>query len=219
MLDNLIKKSHEYTKECVFEIGSNSDLILEDTVTDTLSNTIEEFAKKGRGAITFPTKFGMSDKLLGLRHNGKVIFRMSLNPQELIKSVEIGTSPLFNRINALNSMCEAGYQVGILIAPVILVENWKALYAELLDILEAELTQKTKDSIFIEIIFMTYSYVQNAINNQAFPDSLKLYNKEIMTGRGRGKYCYKESYRLEAETFLRDEIDKRFKSARIIYVV
>ena len=219
MLENLIKKSHTYEKECVFEIGSNSDLILEDTVTGTLSQTIEEFAKRGRGAITFPTKFSMVDKLLPLNHNGKVIFRMSLNPQEIITKVEIGTSPLINRIRALNQMCEAGYRVGILIAPVIFVENWKAIYLELLDILEEKLTPKTKNSIFIEIIFMTYSYVQNAINSQAFPDGLTLYNKEIMTGRGRGKYCYKNSYRLEGEAFLRSEIEKRFQSVNIVYVV
>ncbi len=219
MLYNLIKKSHTFDKESVFEIGSNSDLILEDTITNSLSHTIEEFATRGRGSITFPTKFSMVDKLLNLKHNGKVIFRMSLNPQELIKSVEIGTSPLQNRINALNRICEAGYKVGILIAPIILVDNWKSLYTELLDVLEAELTQKTKDSMFIEIIFMTYSYIHNAINNQAFPDALKLYNKEIMTGRGRGKYCYKEKYRIEAEAILRDEINKRFKGVSIVYVV
>ena len=172
MLDNLIKKSHAYEKECVFEIGSNSDLILEDTVTNTLPHTIEEFATKGRGAITFPTKFSMVDKLLRLKHNGKVIFRMSVNPQEIISKVEIGTSPLLDRIHALNEMCKAGYPVGIVIAPVILTENWESIYVEMLDILQAELTQKTKDIMFIEIIFMTYSYVQNAINNQAFPDAL-----------------------------------------------
>lgn len=219
MLENLIKKSHSYEKECVFEIGSNSDLILENTVTGSLPYTIEEFAKRGRGSLTFPTKFSMVEELLPLNHQGKVIFRMSLNPQSLIETVEIGTSPLKNRIVALNKMCDAGYPIGILIAPVILVENWKKLYAELLDILEQELTPKAKSSLFIEVIFMTYSYVQNAINNQAFPNALKLYNKELMTGRGRGKYYYRDKYRADGEIFLRQEIEKRFQSTKIIYVV
>ncbi len=219
MLENLIKKSHSYEKECVFEIGSNSDLILENTVTGSLPYTIEEFAKRGRGSLTFPTKFSMVEELLPLNHQGKVIFRMSLNPQFLIETVEIGTSPLKNRIVALNKMCDAGYPIGILIAPVILVENWKKLYAELLDILEQELTPKAKSSLFIEVIFMTYSYVQNAINNQAFPNALKLYNKELMTGRGRGKYYYRDKYRADGEIFLRQEIEKRFQSTKIIYVV
>lgn len=66
---------------------------------------------------------------------------------------------------------------------------------------------------------MTYSYVQNAINEQAFPKALKLYNKEIMTGRGRGKYWYKKEYRDEAEEFFRKEIKKRFDWTQIMYIV
>jgi len=74
-------------------------------------------------------------------------------------------------------------------------------------------------NLMIEIIFMTYSYVHNAINEEAFPDSIKLYNKEIMTGRGMGKYWYKKEYREEAETFFKEEIKKRFDGAKIMYIV
>lgn len=219
MLDKLIKTSHKTEKVCTFEIGSNSDLILENEITGNLVKTIEDFAENGRGFITFPTKFSMVDNLLSLDHKGKVIFRMSVNPEMIIKKVEIGTSPLFERIEAVNKMCEAGYKIGLLIAPVIFVDNWKKLYTELLDTLYNSLTNKAKQSMFIEVIFMTYSYVQNAINSQAFPNALKIYNKELMIGRGRGKYCYKQEYRDEAEFFLRNEIKKRFDSAEIVYVV
>lgn len=219
MLDKLIEKSHKTDKVCTFEIGSNSDLILENVITGNLIKTIERFAESGRGYITFPTKFSMVDDLLSLDHKGKVIFRMSVNPEMIIKKVEIGTSPLAERIKAINKMCKAGYRVGLLIAPVIFVEKWKELYIELLNTLSDRLTEKVKSEMFIEIIFMTYSYVQNAINSQAFPKALKIYNKELMTGRGRGKYCYKQEYRDEAECFLRKEINKRFEGAKIVYVV
>lgn len=219
MLEKLIEKSHKTDKVCTFEIGSNSDLILENEITGNLIKTIEKFAESGRGFITFPTKFSMVDDLLSLNHKGKVIFRMSVNPEIIIKKVEIGTSPLLERIDAINKMCEAGYKVGLLIAPVIFVDDWKRLYIELLDTLSKRLTEKVKKEMFIEIIFMTYSYVQNAINSQAFPNALKIYNKELMTGRGRGKYYYKQEYRDEAELFLREEIKKRFDGTEIVYVV
>lgn len=219
MLDKLIERSHKTDKVCTFEIGSNSDLILENEITGNLVKTIEKFAEYGRGYITFPTKFSMVDDLLSLNHKGKTIFRMSVNPEFIIKKVEIGTSPLIERIEAINKMCEAGYKVGLLIAPVIFVDDWKKLYTELLDILSSRLTEKVKREMFIEVIFMTYSYVQNAINSQAFPNALKIYNKELMTGRGRGKYCYKQEYRDDAEIFLRKEIKKRFDAAEIVYIV
>lgn len=219
MLGNLIKKSLETEKPCIFEIGSNSDLILENQTTGNLDKTIEMFGKEGRGFITFPTKFSMIDSILNLNHNGKTIVRMSLNPQEIITKVEIGTSNLNNRINAINKLSAAGYKLGILIAPVIFIDNWRNLYLELLDQLKKDLSKEVKNNLRIEIIFMTYSYIQNAINEQAFPKALKLYNKEIMTGRGRGKYWYKKDYRDEAEIFFREEIRKRFNSAIIMYIV
>ncbi len=219
MLDNLIKKSHQTEKPCTFEIGSNSDLILENQITGNLEKTIERFGKQGRGYITFPTKFSMVDSILDLKHNGKTIVRMSLNPQEIITNVEYGTSSLEKRIEAINKLSEAGYKIGILIAPVIFIDNWRNLYLELLDKLNSTLLDKVKNELVIEIIFMTYSYVQNAINEQAFPKALKLYNKNIMTGRGRGKYWYKKEYRDEAEIFFREEIKKRFDCAQIMYIV
>lgn len=219
MIEKLIEKSHKTDKVCTFEIGSNSDLILENQITGSLVKTIERFAEQGRGFITFPTKFSMVDDLLTINHQGKVIFRMSVNPEFIIKKVEIGTSPLNERIEAINKMCEAGYKVGLLIAPVIFVDDWERLYTELLDTLSERLNDKVKKEMFIEVIFMTYSYVQNAINSQAFPNALKIYNKELMTGRGRGKYCYKQEYRDKAETFLRKEIKKRFDGTEIVYVV
>lgn len=89
MLDNLINKSRKTEKICTFEIGSNSDLILENEITGNLIRTIEEFGNKGRGFITFPTKFNMVDKLINLNHNGKVIFRMSVNPEMIIKKLRL----------------------------------------------------------------------------------------------------------------------------------
>ena len=57
---------------------------------------------------------------------------MSVNPEEIINKIEFGTSRLNGRIEAINKLAEAGYIIGILIAPIILVDNWKMLYEELL---------------------------------------------------------------------------------------
>lgn len=219
IMDKLIKRSLKTEKECIFEIGSNSDLILENQVTGNLPKVIEEFGKKGRGSITFPTKFSMVDDLLDLKHNGKTIVRMSLNPQEIISKIEIGTSSLKKRVESINKLCDHGYKVGILIAPVIFVDNWQQLYSDLLDELNKTLSNKVKKEMFIEVIFMTYSYVHKAINEQAFPNSVSLYNSELMSVRGRGKYHYKQEYRVQAEKFLREQINNKLDSPNILYVV
>ena len=219
MLDKIIKTSNKSEKELTFEIGSNSDLILENTITGNLVWTIENFASTQKGFLTFPTKFDMVDTILPLQHNNKIIIRMSVNPEEIINKVEFGTSRLKNRINSINKLAEAGYKIGILIAPVILVDDWKKLYTELIQRLNDELTEKVKKQAFFEIIFMTYSYVHTKINEQAFPNAINLYDKQIMTGRGNGKYAYKKENRVEAEIYLRELMKKYFPYNKIEYIV
>lgn len=219
MLDKIIKTAEKSDKNLTFEIGSNSDLILENTITKNLIWTIDNFKNTKKGKLTFPTKFDMVDDLLMLDHKGKIIVRVSVNPEEIINKVEFGTSRLNGRIGAINKLKEAGYEIGILIAPVIFVENWKELYGELIKKLEAELSEKVKKDAFFEIIFMTYSYVHTKINEEAFPNAINLYNKEIMTGRGKGKYWYKEEIRKEGERFFKEELKKYFPSNEILYIV
>lgn len=220
MLEKIIKTANNSQKELTFEIGSNSDLILENTITKNLEWTIENFIKNThKGYLTLPTKFNMVDPILNLNHEGRIIIRMSVNPNQIISQIEKGTSPLNKRVEAINKLKDAGYKVGILIAPVILVENWKQLYKKLIEYLSENLNEKVKKEAFFEIIFMTYSYVHNAINKEAFPNDIDLYNKELMTGRGRGKYMYKKEIKQEGEIYLRDLMNKYFPNSKIIYVV
>lgn len=218
MMEKLLKTDAAAPRPQTFEIGSNSDLVLENVITGNLTWTIGQFAAKGRGFLTFPTKFDMVGSLLDLDHRGKIIFRMSVNPSEIIRRVEIGTSPLNTRIRALNDMADAGYRVGLLIAPVKLLPDWKRMYRELIERLADELSDKVKQTGFIEIILMTYSYVHNAINNEAFPGAVQIYDRNLMTGRGRGKYSYRSAAREDAEAFFRSELERCLGSMRIIYV-
>jgi spore photoproduct lyase len=116
-------------------------------------------------------------------------------------------------------MCEAGYKVGVLIAPVVLLENWREMYSELIQQLADEISDRAKKQLFIEIIFMTYSFVHHAINQEAFPEAVQLYDKSLMTGRGRGKYRYMSQIRAEGEEFLRAQISAYLPDIPIVYVV
>ena len=219
MLGKIIRTAEKSEKELTFEIGSNSDLILENTITENLIWTIENFKNTSKGKLTFPTKFDMVDPILNLDHKGKVVIRMSVNPEEIINKVEFGTSRLNARIEAINKLKEAGYQVGILIAPVILVDNWKNLYKELIEILNQNLSEKVKKDAFFEIIFMTYSYIHTKINEEAFPNAINLYDKEKMMIRGRGKYRYKNEMVEDGKIFLKEQMNKYFPKNKIEYMV
>ena len=193
--------------------------LLENTITGNLEWTIENFADNHKGFLTFPTKFDMVDPILKLKGKEKIIIRMSVNPQEIISSIEFGTSKLDDRIIAINKLKEAGYKVGLLIAPIVLVENWKTLYAKLFEELNEKLSDDVKKDVFFELIFMTYSYVHRMINQDAFPNAINLYSPDLMTGRGRGKYMYKPVIKEEASKFFRNLLNRFFPSNEIIYIV
>lgn len=219
MLEKIIKTAEKADKELTFEIGSNSDLILENTITNNLVWTIENFKDSKKGELTLPTKFSMVEPILGLDHQGKITIRMSVNPKEIINRVELGTSSLEKRIQAINQLNEVGYKTGILIAPVIMIGDWKQKYHELIKELEAKLTPKSKSKVFFEVIFMTYSFVHDKINTEAFPNALKIYEKEKMQGRGKGKYMYKQELREDGKRFFEAELAKYFPSNKIEYMV
>ncbi len=219
MMEKLIRTSQRAEKDLVFEIGSNSDLVLENTVTGNLVWSIQTFSQIEKGYLTFPTKFDMVDDLLPLNHRGRIIVRMSVNPQHIIDRVEFGTSNLGNRVHALNALCDAGYRVGLLIAPVVFVADWQEQYRRLIDTLADRLTKKAKQSVAIEIIFMTYSFVHRAINQEAFPNAMELYDQTMMTGRGRGRYCYRDELRAQGEQFLRLQLSQKLPGIPILYAV
>lgn len=219
MLSKIIKTANKSDKELTFEIGSNSDLILENTITNNLEWTIPKFSENGKGYLTFPTKFDMVDPILNLEHKGRVIVRMSVNPENIIRRVEFGTSNLSNRVKAINKLKEAGYKVGILIAPIIFVDNWKEEYENLLIFLKENLSEKVKKDTFFELIFMTYSYVHKMINQEAFPNAIKLFDETKMTGRGKGKYMYKASIREEGTKFFTEKMQQYFPNNEIMYIV
>ena len=111
MLDKIIRNAEKSEQNLTYEIGSNSDLVLENTITDNLVWTIENFKNTKNGFLKFPTKFDMVNSILELDHKGKIVVRMSVNPKEIIEQVEFGTSRLNGRIDAINKLKEAGYKV------------------------------------------------------------------------------------------------------------
>ena len=202
-----------------YELGCNSDMVLENTITGNLKWAIEEFGKLENATATFATKFDMVDDLVTAKHNGHTQMRVSVNPIQIIKRVEFGTSSLMERIHAANKMFEAGYRVGLNIAPIILEDGWESMYEEMFQQLKEQLLPKLKAQLFIEIIFMTYGLPNFYINTASMPKAVNLLDKDKMKLKGPGKYTYRNEYRSAAEDVLRGYIGKYFPEAEICYIV
>jgi spore photoproduct lyase len=160
----------------------------------------------------------MVDEILPLRHNGRIIVRMSVNPEYIVKHIEIGTSSLDERLQALIKLHQAGYKTGLLIAPVILLPGWEAMYEELVQRLADTLPASLKRVLKIEVIIMTYGYAHRAIHEAAFKGAVDPYDKENMRPSGRGKYRYKKEVSQHAHAVMRDLIIKYLPECEIAYI-
>jgi spore photoproduct lyase len=218
MMDKLKASADKYPGS-VFEIGSNSDLVLENSVSGNLEWTVREFADVKNARLTLPTKFDMIDSLLNIDHGRNVTIRMSLNPQEIIRRVEFRTSGLNERIEAINKLYRANYDVGILVAPIILVEGYEEMYERLFRTMAEKIIPEILENVLIEIIFMTYGTVTQKINNEAFPNAVQLYNENTMSYCGRSRYGYNQPEKKQVSEFLKESISRNMPGARIAYIV
>lgn len=218
MMDKLKRAADKYPGS-VFEIGSNSDLVLENSVSGNLEWTIRQFRYERNARLTLPTKFELVDPLLPIDHGGNVTIRMSLNPQEVIRRVEFGTSGLHERIAALNKLYHAHYDVGILVAPIVLLEGYETFYEGLFKTMAEELDPELLRGVPLEIIFMTYGMVTKGINEQAFPNAVTLHDPDAMAFCGRARYGYTQEIKQRVSAFLRDRIARYLPDASIAYIV
>jgi spore photoproduct lyase len=212
----MIRKTGEHK---FYELGCNSDMVLENSITGNLRWAVEEFGKLENATATFATKFDGVEDLLDAKHNGHTQMRISVNPQEIIRKVEFGTSSLYERIAAANKMFKAGYKIGLNVAPVILQEGWEALYENMFKEVSELLLPKLKESLFIEVIFVTYGLPNFYINTESMPNAVNLLDKGRMRPKGPGKFTYKNEFRNPAEELIRVFIEKYLPEAVISYIV
>lgn len=212
------RKTAREGRPCTFELGSNSDLVLEDTITGNLRWAVERFAGLENGRATLATKFAAVEPLLGLEHRGRTTIRISVNPRDFIRKVEQGTAPLAQRVAAANSLAESGYPVGVNLAPVMLLDDWREQYRALLSYLAGNFSGAVRRNLFFEIIFMTYGYANEKILSACCPGRPVLLDRRIMRPKGRGKLCYKDPARGEAEKFLRQQLARHFPGCKIKYI-
>ena len=101
-----------------FEASCYTDPLGLEHLTGSLSRTIEFFGRRSDGSLRFTTKFDDVEPLLGLRHRGRTRARFSVNAAA-VERLEGGTARVSARIAALRRMAEAGYPVGLTIAPIV----------------------------------------------------------------------------------------------------
>jgi spore photoproduct lyase family protein len=150
-------------KYWVYDIGEHSDCSLDAAICDNVLDLVSLFRTLPDAKATFATKFVNRD-LLAYDPQRKTRIRFSLMPHSVAKVVDVRTSPVAERIAAINDFYTAGYEVHLNFSPVIYYEGWLDDYRQLFDELADVLHPDVKAQLAAEIIFLTHNDKLHQIN-------------------------------------------------------
>jgi spore photoproduct lyase len=146
--------------------------------------------------------------------------RASINPKAFAR-FEGGTSPVAARLAALRRMAEAGYPIGLTIAPIIAADGWEVAYGELIADAATALSNIDELDLTVELITHRFNTGSKAVLDSWYPGSaLDMSQLNRVTKRtkfGSEKQVYDAATMRTLRAFLERRIADALPSARILY--
>ena len=224
ILDNLkhYDKPDAFT---TFEASCYTDVLALEHLTGSLAETIRYFGKRPNAGLRWVSKFDAIDSLLDLPHNGKTRARFSLNAAPIASRLEGGVSSLPKRLQALRCMAlpasksGGNYPVGIVLAPIMPIENWQSHYTQLLN--DAQNALDFDCDLTWELITHRFTPNSKDVLLSWYPaTSLEMDESNRSEKRnkfGGVKYVYPQGRMKEMRAWFESEISARFPASKILY--
>jgi spore photoproduct lyase family protein len=146
-----------------YDLGENSDCSADALLSDNIRDLVALFRELPNAKATWATKY-VNRELLGYDPQNKTRIRFSLMPADLARRVDVRTSPVAERIAAINDFVDAGYEVHLNFSPVIVTDGWRESYRELFTQIDDVLSPRAKAQIAAEVIFLTHNADLHEVN-------------------------------------------------------
>jgi spore photoproduct lyase len=211
-------RAHEGT---TFEASCYTDPLALEPLTGSLSAAIAWFGRWNADAqLRFTSKFADVAPLLALDHQGRTRMRASINPRAFAR-FEGGTSRVADRLRALRRMAEAGYPVGLTIAPIIAADGWEQAYGELIDDVALAVADLPGLDLTVELITHRFNTGSKAVLDSWYPgsalDMTPLNRVTKRTKFGSEKQVYDAATMRTLRAFFERRIADTLPAARILY--
>ena len=170
------KPNQTHAEYTTYDISCNEDFALHAKYHDW--ERIFEFFRDHPVAMgSFATKY-VNPHLLHFNPQGKIRIRFSLMPQYMSDLHEPSTSKIIDRIKAIDTFIDAGYDVHVNFSPVIVEDSWLEDYEELFELLNKHVSNK--DKVLSEVIFLTHNEKKHEENLVKHPETeVHLWNPAI----------------------------------------
>ena len=219
----ITSKSRDRAEEgTTFEASCYTDPLGIEHLTGALAESIRCFgAWEAPVQLRWTTKFAAVDSLLALRHEGRTRVRFSLNAASVSRDFEGGTASVTERLRALRKMALAGYPVGLTIAPIMLIENWREEYGALLRGVAEALAGIAGVDLTAELITHRFTPGSKEVLIGWYPKTTLDLREEARTQKrtkfGGFKYVYPKDPMSEMRAFFEEAIAEKLPQARILY--
>ena len=209
-------RAHEGT---TYEASCYTDPLGIEHLTGSLARLIEWFGGWDADAeLRFTTKFAAVEPLLALDHGGRVRMRASVNPAAYHR-FEGGTARVADRLVGLRRMTDAGYKVGLTVAPIIAAEGWRGAYAGLFGAAGAALAGV--EDVTVELITHRFTENSRAVLTSWYPGSslrMDAENRaEKRTKFGGVKHVYNKPTMTALRGFMEERVAAELPGARVLY--
>ncbi|MCT4593427.1 MAG: spore photoproduct lyase [Anaeromicrobium sp.] len=203
-----------------FESGSITDPVALEHLTGNLKRSIEFFAESEKGRLRIITKYDNVDSFLNIKHNNHTKFRFSINTKYVINKFEHGTCTFEERLEGARKIASAGYPLGFIIAPIMIYDNWKKDYKELVHKLKAHL-DNYNDKITFELIQHRFTATAKELILTRFPNTELDLNEEKRMLKwgpyGKFKHVYPKEESSEMKEYIIGLIKDNFENGEIEY--
>jgi spore photoproduct lyase len=224
ILDNLAVYE-QAQKATTYEVSCYTDPLGIEHLTGSLNMCIRHFGTRENGYLRWVSKFDAVDELLDLPHNGHTRCRMSVNAAPISGRFEGGTASVTARLQALRRLAlprskgGGGYPVGLVIAPIMPIDDWMSHYERLFD--QISVAFDFNCDLTFELISHRFTPGSKEGLQQWYPQtSLDMDEATRSVKRnkfGGTKYVYSSDTMKMLRRFFEGEIAKRFPLSRLLY--
>ncbi|BBY29046.1 spore photoproduct lyase family protein [Mycolicibacterium sediminis] len=207
-----------------FEASCYTDPLALEHLTGSLSTTISHVGTHDWASpvgLRFTTKYDGVAPLLDLPHGGRARVRVSVNADEVASRFEGGTARLPRRIAALRSLALAGYRVGLTIAPIMPIPQWREAYGQMLRDVAGALDDVPGLDLTVECITHRFTAASKDVLVGWYPRTKLEMDEAARTRKfgkyGSAKYVYPKDVMADLRTWFAAELESTLPAARTLY--
>ncbi len=211
-------RAHEGT---TFECSCYTDPLSIEHLTGSLAACIAHFgAWDAPVQLRFTTKFDAVAPLLGLTHNRRTRIRFSVNAAAAERH-EGGAPRMPARLAALRAVAEAGYPVGLTVAPILRVPDWAEAYDRLFANVATAVAGVPGLDLTAELITHRFTPKSKDVLTSWYPGSPlemdEARRSRKMTKFGSVKWVFPKEQMTEMRGVLEAALARRLPMARLLY--